>query len=102
MWRALFLAVGAGLLMLGVEALALDHAVVAPDSLLGKRLQEEQSEAVRDEFGFQIGTKTVKVPTTKTIKPPEWAPWSLMSSGAVILLYAVASRFGASSSSEGE
>ncbi len=94
MWRPLFLALGAGLLMLGVEALALDHAVVAPDSLLGKRFQEERVEAVRDEYGFEIGQRTVKVPTTKNISPPEWAPWSMMSSGAVILLYSLATRFG--------
>ena len=94
MWRAVFLALGAGLLMLGVEALALDHAVVAQDSLLGKRFQEERVEVVRDEYGFEVGQRTVKVPTTKKITPPEWAPWSMMSSGAVILLYSIAARFG--------
>ena len=86
--------------MLGIESLALDHAVVAQDSLLGKKFQEERVEVVRDEYGFEVGTKKVKVPVTKTIRPPEWAPWSMMSSGSVILLYSLASRFGSSSSSD--
>lgn len=90
MWRPLFLALGAGLLMLGIESLVLDHAVVAQDSLLGSRFHEERVEVVRDEYGFEVGQRTVKVPVTKTISAPEWAPWSMMSSGAVILLYALA------------
>ena len=102
MWRAMFLAVGAGLLMLGVESLALDHAVVAPDSLLGRKLREERVEAVTDEYGFEVGKRTVQVPTTKTVSPPEWAPWSMMSSGAVILLYSLASRFGSRGGGGGE
>lgn len=100
MWRAMFLAVGAGLLMLGVESLALDHAVVAPDSLLGRRMQEERVEAVTDEYGFEVGERTVRVPTARIVSPPEWAPWSMMSSGAVILLYSLASRFGGGGSAE--
>ena len=94
MWRAMFLAAGAGLLIMGVESLALDHAVIAPDSLLAKKMQEEKVEAVTDEYGFEIGKRTVRVPTTKTVSPPEWAPWSMLSSGTVILLYSLTSRFG--------
>ena len=100
MWRPLFLALGAGLLMLGIESLVLDHAVVAQDSFLGRRFQEERVEVVRDEYGFEVGKRKVKVPVTKTISPPEWAPWSMMSSGAVILLYALASGMGSSGSDE--
>ena len=102
MWRPIFLALGTGLLLMGVESLALDHAVVAKDSLLAKRFQEEKTEPVRDEYGFEIGTKTVKVPVAKKISPPEWAPWSMMSSGAVILLYSLALRFGGGGGDGGE
>ena len=100
MWRAMFLAVGAGLLIMGVESLALDHAVIAPDSLLAKKMQEEKVEAVTDEYGFEVGKRIVRVPTTTTVSPPEWAPWSMLSSGAVILLYSIASRSGGLAASE--
>jgi len=28
-------------------------------------------------------------PISKDIEPPEWAPWSLLSAGTVIILYAL-------------
>lgn len=97
MFRAISLAVGAGLLILGLESLAVDHAVLAADSPFVKKAQAvNKVEPVYDDYGFQIGERSVasSAPTIKKISPPEWAPWSMLSSGAVILLYAVASRFG--------
>ena len=63
MWRSLFLAVGAYCCLLGVEALGLEKAVL-------KRPELASSSAAQ-----------------KEIVPPEWAPWSLMASGAVVVLY---------------
>lgn len=64
MWRAFFLAVGAYCCFLGVQALALDQAVLKPEMKNGQ----------------QVGQARV-------ISPPEWAPWSLMGAGAVVVLY---------------
>ncbi len=96
MWRAIFLAIGAGLLMLGIESLALDHATLAEDSFLVKPQEQVVTEPVFDEYGFQVSERTVSTPvaTSRTVSPPEWAPWSMLSSGAVIMLYSLASRFG--------
>jgi hypothetical protein len=59
MWRAFFLAVGITAGLLGAESLAVDKVIVrAPQ------------EGGRSE-----------------ISPPDWAPWSLISAGAVTLLY---------------
>ena len=63
MWRSLFLAVGAYCCLLGVEALGLEKAVL-------KRSELASAPAAQ-----------------KVIVPPEWAPWSLMASGAVVVLY---------------
>ena len=63
MWRSLFLAVGAYCCLLGVEALGLEKAVL-------KRPELASAPAAQ-----------------KEIVPPEWAPWSLMASGAVVVLY---------------
>lgn len=57
MWRSFFLAVGVFLVILGAESLAIDKAVLV------------RSEGMTD------------------IVPPEWAPWSLLSAGAVVILY---------------
>lgn len=64
MWRAFFLAIGAYVMLLGVEALAIEKAVLKPE-LVGQ-----------DKF--------VK---SQDLVPPEWAPWSLMGAGAVTVLY---------------
>ena len=60
MWRSLFLALGAYTCLLGVEALALEKAVLK---------------------------KTENAAQAEVIVPPEWAPWSLMATGAVVVLY---------------
>jgi hypothetical protein len=63
MLRSLFLALGAYCSLLGFEALALEKAVLkAPKAASAPADQKE-------------------------IIPPEWAPWSLMASGAVVVLY---------------
>ena len=62
MWRSFFLALGAYCCLLGVEALALERAVLKADAM------SSQS-------------------TWREIVPPDWAPWSLMGAGAVVMLY---------------
>jgi hypothetical protein len=61
MWRSFFLAIGAYCCLLGVEALAVEKAVLT--------IRSDGQPAVRE------------------IVPPDWAPWSLMAGGAVVMLY---------------
>jgi hypothetical protein len=60
MWRAFFLAVGVYAVILGVECLVIDKAILAPT----------QGSPGRGEF-----------------MPPDWVSWSLLSAGAVTMLY---------------
>lgn len=64
MFRSLFLALGAYTCLLGVEALAVEKAVLKQPPQ-GQKAFLDQTEVV----------------------PPEWAPWSLMGGGAVVVLY---------------
>jgi hypothetical protein len=64
MWRSLFLALGAYTCLLGVEALALEKAVIK------KPVQGQPNRYVEED-----------------LVPPNWAPWSLMGVGAVVVLY---------------
>lgn len=64
MWRSLFLALGAYTCLLGAEALALEKAVLKKPKV-GHPGQYTEQELV----------------------PAEWAPWSLMGCGAVVVLY---------------
>lgn len=90
MLRTFFLAIGVALVLIGFEALVLDHAVLANDSPIGRTIVEK-SEPMFDDYGFEVGRK-VLAPSKKTITPPEWAPWSMLSSGAIVLVYSIAMR----------
>jgi hypothetical protein len=70
MWRALFMALGLSAVILGVECLVVEKAVLA------------RSTAPSGENQTAIGG-------SRDFIPPDWAPWSLMSTGAVTMLYSV-------------
>ncbi len=74
MWRSLFLATGIVLCILGGECLILEKAVLA-----------QNNEAPPQETASFFAPPPTS--TTKEIKPPEWAPWSLLAGGAVVILY---------------
>jgi hypothetical protein len=66
MWRSFFLAVGVTLCILGVQCLAIDKAVLA-----ARPAAQGMSNAI----------------ASREISPADWAPWSLLSAGAVTMLY---------------
>ena len=70
MIRSFFLAIGAFALILGGECLVLDRAVL-------KASQESTIEGFTERMAI----------AQREITPPEWAPWSLLSGGAVVILY---------------
>lgn len=72
MWRSFFLASGVYCCLLGAQSLAVDRAVLTSKHPVASRLNLN--------FGSSLGKN-------KEITPPAWAPWSLMSLGAVTLLY---------------
>jgi len=73
MWRAFFLAIGVTLIIVGAEFLAVKRVTL--------KVREDPPPAES-----QFGTAP-KVGPQKQINPPGWAPWSLMSSGAIVCLY---------------
>jgi hypothetical protein len=74
MVRAAFLALGAFLAVLGAQCLAIDRFELRPDS-----------QAVEPAGGL---FSQPQAPAARVVEPPEWAAWSLMSVGAVTMLYA--------------
>lgn len=74
MWRALFLAVGIFTAVLGAECLVVDRFVMA----------NEQTPQQPQAFAFQAPTQS-----KREVIPPEWAPWSLLSTGAVVIIYSL-------------
>jgi hypothetical protein len=72
MMRSFFLALGISALLLGVECLVIERA----------ELHGEDSNTM-------AGFARRAVPSYHEVEPPEWAPWSLMSVGAVVILYTI-------------
>ena len=75
MWRALFCAVGISALVLGGEFIVLERATLTLPAD-----PETQQRPVLGGFHEALHTKD--------FVPPEWAPWALLSFGAVVVLYA--------------
>jgi hypothetical protein len=70
MLRAFFLAIGLTAFILGLECLVIDKAVLQPS-------RDNSASAVAQQIA----------PAVREVTPPEWAPWSLLSGGAVVILY---------------
>ena len=73
MWRALFLAVGVYLVLLGIQCLGAEKFV------LNIHEPPKQAQAA--------GAGPAKPGPRKEVAPPPWAPWSLMATGAVVCVY---------------
>ncbi|MFC1597250.1 hypothetical protein ACFL5Q_04845 [Planctomycetota bacterium] len=88
MWRALFLAIGIYLILLGGQCLGVQKIV----------LKRREPVVQPPQQTFFFGPKEPGVGPLKEIVPPPWAPWSLMAGGAVVCLYSfsIPSRLGKS------
>jgi hypothetical protein len=73
MWRAFFLAIGFAVMILGIECLGVERVTL--------KMHDDPPPPVSP-----FDTET-KVGPQKQFIPPPWAPWSLLSSGAVVCLY---------------
>jgi hypothetical protein len=78
MWRAFFLALGISLCVLGGECLVVHKFVMAGD-------QPPQEVTPATLFGAAPQPSA----TSRDIEPAEWAPWTFLTAGAVVILYAL-------------
>jgi hypothetical protein len=74
MWRAMFLAVGFYLFLIGLECLAVERVML------------KQTEQVKTDNSAYLVAESTKV-RQRQLVPPEWAPWSFIGSGAVVMIY---------------
>jgi len=69
MWRSFFLAIGLSVCILGLECLVVDNFVVTAQE------------------GGLFSSGEVVRGGSRELTPPDWARWSLLSAGAVTMLY---------------
>ena len=72
MWRSLFLAVGAFAVILGAEFMVIDKAIL--------KSRHEAPPGSVHALNSEAGR-------SREFVPKEWAQWSLLSAGAVVMLY---------------
>ena len=76
MWRAFFLALGIYACIFGAECLIVESYVMAGETTQGPPAQTSL---------FQSNTPLA----SRDWRPAEWAPWSLLSTGAIVILYSL-------------
>ncbi|MBN2025109.1 MAG: hypothetical protein JW809_20195 [Pirellulales bacterium] len=76
MWRSFFLAVGVSLCIMGVECLGVERVVL--------KIHEPTPRPTGD----FLNSSPAGPGPQRVIVPPDYAPWSLLGLGAVIILYA--------------
>jgi len=78
MWRAFFLAIGVSTFIIGLQCTVLHSVRMGPEKA------PPPAAATNAGFGAPAPAKP---PKTREITVPEWAPWSFMAAGAVVILY---------------
>ncbi len=86
MWRALFIALGIVMIVVGIEFLVIDSATLAGGG--GGAVEKPQSK------NFFFNSAPPPKVTQKVFKPKEWQAWSLLASGAIVVIYAKTLRRG--------
>ena len=86
MWRAFFLGIGIYLCILGAECLVVDKFVMAGEAPPLEVEQQPAPQTPATLFGPTAPTGPI---AQREIEPAEWAPWSLLSAGAVVILYSL-------------
>jgi hypothetical protein len=79
MLRAFFLAIGIYMCILGGECLVVERFVMA----------QEPPPADPSTPATLFGAAATPAPVRSDIEPPDWVAWSLLSTGAVVILLAI-------------
>lgn len=78
MWRAFFIGIGITLVIFGAQCLVLDRAIL--------ETQESVADSNAANSSYLLSGDTPRSKQREWI-PKDWHPWSLMSVGAVVILY---------------
>lgn len=77
-WRAFFLAIGTMLIIVGIECMLIESAVLVSD----------RTETTPVANAWYIPPQPMQV-NNRVIRPPEWIPWSLVAGGTIVVLYSM-------------
>ncbi|MDG2470858.1 MAG: hypothetical protein P8M80_16375 [Pirellulaceae bacterium] len=78
MWRTFFLAIGFSLAVFGGEFLLVEKAVWA---------EAATDSDVQQVAGYLLDRAETENEVKTDFQPDPWAPWAMLSSGAILILY---------------
>ena len=81
---------GLVLLLLGLQFRMVDSVVLTPE--LTKFLADHTSRPVATASQTMGALMTAEPLAPKTVRPPEWVGWSLLSIGVVLILHAISMK----------
>jgi len=82
MWRAFFCAVGIVLIIIGIECLLIDSAVLVAGVMDDPSTQRQQQTG-------GLFSSPIQATSDRVFRPSEWFPWSMLASVAIVLLYSI-------------
>ena len=80
MWRSLFAASGVAICILGAECMVVDRFVLAESVTRSTPYMITEEYSAWDDDLLTTAKRRILV-------PPEWAPWGLLSTGVMVVLY---------------
>lgn len=90
MWRSLFLALGIFSLILGGETLVVDKYLMADGRKLPRIIKGSAPNQMNSPFQ-QVSYPTYSAQannvSSRVVQTKDWMPWSLLATGAIIVLY---------------
>jgi hypothetical protein len=93
MWRAFFLAFGINLCLLGAQCLVVEKAVLANHAQSANKAATAQNSGQPQSFFQSVNYRTAQAfgsnlqQNQRVYEPEAWLPWSLLASGAIVILY---------------
>ncbi len=90
MWRAIVMAIGVSLCILGGEFMMVDRLVLVDDSPSSMSNPYADSTYMPSARFRTAGSYAAGSASNRVFVPPEWAPWGTLSAGVLTVLYAAA------------
>ena len=85
MWRAFFCAIGIVLIIIGIECLLIDSALLVAGVI------DDPTANMTQQASSLFSAPTPQT-ADRVFKPSESCPWSLLASGAIVLRYSISLR----------
>lgn len=87
MWKAMSLAIGVTLILVGVELFFVEELEIRKLRQVAEQTQSADSGLFRNASVSSIFNSPEDSAATRLVRPHDWMPWSLLAVGSIIMIY---------------